>query len=301
MYMAKDISFIPHAAIDRQAWDACVSRYTPDHIYAYSWYLDVMVPEWTALVWGNYEAVMPLPCRKKYGVHYLYQPFLTAQLGLIAADNSPALLNTFLHAIPGRYRYWDICLHHRNALRVDDYTFRTRTNLVLPLQQSYEAIRCLYNENTVRNIRKAETAGLLIKQDVSPSEVMALSHQPLSADESTRLLKLYKILAHRNQCFTWGVTSTTGQLLASAIFFLQWGRAFYILPGNSPDSRGSGASHLLIDHFIRQHAMQLHVLDFEGSDIVSVARFYNGFGAQQENYPALQLNRLPWFLRWLKK
>ncbi len=301
MYTAKDISFIPHSAIDRQAWDACVALHTPDHIYAYSWYLDVMVPEWTALVLGNYEAVMPLPCRKKYGIHYLYQPFLTAQLGLIAADNSPGLLCSFLHAVPTQYRYWDICLHHHNPSQVDDYALRTRINLVLTLQQPYDAIRQLYNENTLRNIRKAETTGLLLKKDVSPSEVMALSHQPLSSDESNRLSQLYKILEQRNQCFTYGITSAEGQLQASAIFFVQQGRAFYILPGNAPDSRHTGASHMLIDQFIRQQATQLRVLDFEGSDITSVARFYTGFGAQQENYPALQLNRLPWFLRWFKK
>ncbi|MBP7558022.1 MAG: hypothetical protein KA821_17230 [Chitinophagaceae bacterium] len=117
MYTEKDITFIQHGAIDRKAWDACVGLHTPDHIYAYSWYLDVMVPGWTALVWGNYEAVMPLPCRKKYGIHYLYQPFLTPQLGLITADHSPASLRAFLDAIPAQYRYWDICLHHRDGGR----------------------------------------------------------------------------------------------------------------------------------------------------------------------------------------
>lgn len=301
MYTEKDITFIQHGAIDRKAWDACVGLHTPDHIYAYSWYLDVMVPGWTALVWGNYEAVMPLPCRKKYGIHYLYQPFLTPQLGLITADHSPALLRAFLDTIPAQYRYWDICLHHRNPMEAEGYHLHSRINLVLPLQQSYDSIRQSYNENTLRNIRKAETTGLLVKKDISPAEIMALSYQPLSPDESGRLSRLYTMLEQRNASFTYGITSAEGQLLASAIFFVQEGRAFYILPGNSPDSRHTGASHMLIDQFIRQHAMQLRMLDFEGSDIATVARFYAGFGAQQENYPALQLNRLPRLLRWLKK
>ncbi|NCT74032.1 MAG: hypothetical protein GXC78_05855 [Chitinophagaceae bacterium] len=300
MYTEKDIAFIQHRDIDRQAWDACVGLHSPDHIYAYSWYLDVMVPGWTALVLGNYKAVMPLPCRKKYGLQYLYQPFLTPQLGLITSDNSPALLRAFLDAIPVQYRYWDICLHHRNPPETEGYSLRSRINLVLPLQQPYEAIRQSYNENTLRNLRKAETTGLLVKKDIAPAEIMALSYQPLSPDQSSRLSRLYKMLEQRNASFTYGVTGADGQLLASAIFFVQQGRAFYILPGNSPDSRHTGASHMLIDQFIRQYAMQLRILDFEGSDIATVARFYRGFGAQQENYPALQLNRLPWFIRWLK-
>jgi len=301
MYQQDAISFVQHSAIDRQAWDACVDLHAPDHIYACSWYLDVMVPGWAALVLGNYEAVMPLPCRKKYGIHYLYQPFLTAQLGLIAAGHSPALLRSFLDAIPRHYRFWDICLNHQDPQRIDGYTLHTRINLVLPLQQPHDSIRQLYNENTLRNIRKAEAAGLVLKKDISPTEVMALSHQPLSPGESGRLLQLYNLLAQRGQAFTYGITSEQGLLLASAIFFVQKGRAFYILPGNTVASRHTGASHMLIDQFIRQHALQLRTLDFEGSDIATVARFYAGFGAQQENYPALQVNRLPWLLRWLKK
>jgi hypothetical protein len=89
--------------------------------------------------------------------------------------------------------------------------------------------------------------------------------------------------------------------MASAIFFLSHDRAYYILVGNNPAGKHTGASHALIDGFIKAHAGKNILLDFEGSDIPGLAAFYGGFGAVSENYFFLTINRLPFFLKWLKR
>ena len=71
--------------------------------------------------------------------------------------------------------------------------------------------------------------------------------------------------------------------------------------GNHPDGKTIGASHALIDAFIKDHAGQDLILDFEGSDIRNLAFFYESFGATIEIYPALKINKLPWYARLLKK
>ena len=43
------------------------------------------------------------------------------------------------------------------------------------------------------------------------------------------------------------------------------------------------------------------LLDFEGSDIQNLAFFYSGFGAHEEKYAGIKLNRLPFWAKWLKK
>ena len=62
-----------------------------------------------------------------------------------------------------------------------------------------------------------------------------------------------------------------------------------------------GASHTLINAFIKDHAGKNILLDFEGSDIQNLAFFYSGFGAHEEQYAGIKLNRLPFWVRWLKK
>jgi hypothetical protein len=99
----------------------------------------------------------------------------------------------------------------------------------------------------------------------------------------------------------YGVLSAKGEILASAVFIFSHQRAYYILVGNHPNGRTLGASHALIDAFIHHHASTTLTLDFEGSDIRNLAFFYSSFGAFEEYYPAFRLNRLPFWMKWLKK
>jgi hypothetical protein len=99
---------------------------------------------------------------------------------------------------------------------------------------------------------------------------------------------------------TYGIISPHGELIASCVFFLSHNRAYYILVGNHPNGKTIGASHALIDEFIKDYAGKNMLLDFEGSDIPNLAFFYSSFGATQEKYPSIKWNRLPFYLRWMK-
>jgi hypothetical protein len=90
------------------------------------------------------------------------------------------------------------------------------------------------------------------------------------------------------------------RLMASALFLMHGKRAYYILVGNHPDGKTRGASHTLIDAFIQDHAGQEITLDFEGSDVPSLAFFYESFGAAEERFGWLRINRLPKWISWIK-
>ena len=100
---------------------------------------------------------------------------------------------------------------------------------------------------------------------------------------------------------TYGIFSQKHELLASAAFFFSHNRAYYILVGNHPNGRTLGASHALIDAFIKEHSGQDLVLDFEGSDLRNLAFFYSSFGATEEMYPAIRRNDLPWYIKLFRK
>lgn len=298
------IQYLQRKQIDDAKWNRCIDSVVNGLIYSYTDYLDCMCGQWDALVLGEYEAVMPLPWRKKGGVHYLYQPFLTAQLGVFGNHIDAGLLTRFLTAVPKKFRYWDFSLNHSNLFAVEVFPLHQRSNYVLSLQPAYEQLYKSYRENIRRNIKKSREYGCVATANVSVDAIIALTklqatHTPEKDFENFQWL--FHHLKEKGRAKTYGVLSSAGELLASCVFFFSHKRAYYILVGNHPNGRTLGASHALIDTFIKDYAGSDLLLDFEGSDIRNLAFFYSSFGAREERYAAIKLNRLPWWMKWLKK
>jgi hypothetical protein len=174
---------------------------------------------------------------------------------------------------------------------------------VLSLQAPYELLYNGYRENIRRNVKKSVGYGCRAVTGISIDDVVALTRfqpKPLPGGEVERFKKLFHQLSEMELAKTYGVLSKQGELLASAVFFFSHHRAYYILVGNHPNGRTLGASHTLIDAFIRDHAEHDLLLDFEGSDLRNLAFFYQSFGACEEIFPAIKLNRLPRWAKWLK-
>jgi hypothetical protein len=302
------IQYLAHTQINTGKWDDCISKAANGTIYGYSWYLDAMAKNWDALVLGDYEMVMPLTWNKKYGFSYLYQPAFTATGGVYGNNVNIEVVNAFLQAIPAKFKLIEISLNTGNSFNENSIPDSVnRVNYVLPLQETYATIRKQYRDNHKRNIQKAIQYGCTLQQDISIDDIIVLSKDSLQhllppmEEDYERLKKVYQYLLSHKKTASYGVYDKQGQLMASCIFFFSHNRAYYILVGNNPLSKTIGASHFLIDSFIQEYAGTGLTLDFEGSDIRSLAFFYNGFGATIEYYPALLINRLPFYLKWLKK
>jgi hypothetical protein len=109
--MSGGIYYKKREEIDIAKWDQCIEKSSNGLIYAYSFYLDHTADNWDALILNDYEAVMPLPWRKKFQFYYLYQPTFTAQLGIFGNNISAQLIENFLEAIPSKFNCKDsVCL-----------------------------------------------------------------------------------------------------------------------------------------------------------------------------------------------
>ena len=97
MFDSSGVSYFKNEDIDKAKWDHCIDTAPNGLIYSYSFYLDTMAKHWDALIMNDYEAVMPLTWNKKYGVYYLYQPFLCASLGLFGNNLTSEVLLCFLN------------------------------------------------------------------------------------------------------------------------------------------------------------------------------------------------------------
>ncbi len=308
-----EINYLTYQQIDKAKWDACIDKADHGLIYGYAFYLDAMAKNWDALVLyagsgeGDYKAVMPLTWNKKYSIHYLYQPAFTACLGIFGKSLTAETVNKFLQAIPPKFKYWDIYFNSGNLFSVKDFDLYERMNYVLHLNDHYENLYAAYRENIQRNIKKSAQFQLHINKNMAIADVIKLAKEQagsfatIAEVDFNRFEKLFQLLYHKQKATTYGVYTKEGQLIAAAVFFFSHHRAYYIMAGNHPNGKTLGASHALINAFIKDHAGEDLLLDFEGSDIPSLAFFYSSFGAVEKKYSAIKLNRLPAPIKWLKK
>ncbi|MGE5108443.1 MAG: hypothetical protein ACM3H8_12910 [Sphingobacteriales bacterium] len=301
------IQYATYRQIDKHKWDSCIDNAANGLVYAYSFYLDEMADNWDALITNDYETVMPLPWRKKYGIYYLHQPFFCASLGIFSEKKiTSELAAQFFQSIPAKFKYWDISLNYGNNFLLPEFGLYERTNYILNLQPGYEELVANFKTNIKRNIKKAEEMGCTIEKNIPLTPILVLSKEilqavsPVEEEDYNNFAELYKILFDKGQAINYAVYSAQKELLASCVFFFSHKRAYYILVGNHPNGKTVGASHVLINAFIKDFAGKDLLLDFEGSDIRNLAFFYSSFGAIEEKYGAIKLNRLPKLFRWLK-
>ncbi len=287
--------------INKQKWDECILNSVNRRPYAFSWFLDFVSPGWDALEMNDYETVFPLPQGRKFGIRYLYQPYFAQQLGVFSREHlTEQLVEQFLRAIPSSFSFIHIHLNSMNKVDPGRYTITSRLNHELDLISSYETIFNGYNQNTRRNLRKALDQNLSIQRKVDPDELIALFKANYGRNESSLKFRHYNTLRllmtfclKNTFSLTLGAYLPDHTLCAGVFLLRDLDRVIYHFAASDKNARENGAMFMLIDMFIKEHAGQPVILDFEGSVDPNVARFYKGFGAKEVGFNEILINRLP--------
>lgn len=297
-----EIEYLRHQEIDKKRWDQLIAHAPGGNLYCQSWYLDAVCPGWQALVNSDYSAVMPLTARRKYGFNYLCQPLLSQQLGIFSRTPvPPGVTGEFLSAIPPVFRLIEITLNE-NTPAHDAFPVQKHTTCKLKMNHPYTKLQERYSENTRRNLKKAASENLRFRTNIPTHEFLELLGKDKSPGAEILLhrknkpafLRLVPTLLNRNAGMICGVRNRHEDLLSAALIGQFKGFHYYLAPALNDQGREARAMFYLIDRYIHLHAGLPATLDFEGSDIETVARFYKGYGAAAHTYTSLRINRLPW-------
>ncbi len=292
------ITYLTHEHIDKKCWDACIAQAPNGLVYACSWYLDIVHPEWEALVeisGDKYLSVMPITNKRKYGIHYLCQPFFVQQLGVFSVNEvTTDTTEAFLKAIPSKYRLVEIRLNEHNLMDPAPKGFGLHRNHLLDLNSDYEMLFYDYHENTKRNLKKSSKYDLQLVEAVPVRKVIELFRNDRGVAvkhwgdaEYARLEHLAAVAISSSNAFVYGIkTIENDEIICGAIFLINQQRITFLFSGNSQQGKAVQAMSFLMDQVIRKFAGRPIVLDFEGSDNDDLARFYQGFGGRPVSYPS---------------
>ncbi|MFW6043550.1 MAG: hypothetical protein ACOCPW_04275, partial [Marinilabiliaceae bacterium] len=161
---------LSRSAINTEKWDACVRNSLNETPLAYSWVLDHLNPGWEAIVFGDYEGVMPLPVSYRLGIKMIQMPPEVLTLGIFSNDEKiihpfPEIFN---HPIFSKFSFID----YNGSPAHKDFSGApntiTKQTQELKLNKSYPELQRAFSRSHRRSIRAFYDAGGKISEDSDP-------------------------------------------------------------------------------------------------------------------------------------
>jgi len=292
------IRYLHREEIDDERWDDVIAHSPAETLYPYSWYLDASAENWSALVKGDYQFIMPLVWKKKYGIRYLYQPVFCQQLGLFSREyTDPQLVGQFIGQLRKKFRFGVVNFNMKNLVGDNpSYGLYDRSNYLLTLDRTYEELSGHYSVNARRNLKRSLLQGAEVEKEISLDELMAFKKvndlTGKTEAQYRRMRSQFESVVENSKGSVYGIR-VEENLVAAAFLAFSKTRIIYLLSVSDASGKEQRAMFRIVDEVIRSYSGSSLDLDFEGSNIPSIARFFAGFGARPEIYQSLSFNRLP--------
>lgn len=302
-----NIIHLRHSEIDKKKWDEAIAISENGLVYALSWYLDIASPNWEALIVGDYEIVMPITHKKKYGINYLYQPIFIQQLGIFSNNKiGKDVVIYFVQRAQSKFKFIDIQLNCTNP-NPNNESFVLRNTQLIDISKPYDELYLNYSKSIKKNLKKAIDGNLNIYGEGTSSDFINLMQKMFIAkkvdeikkNDFERLKRIidYSLLNGFGEIYVGFIN----QELCASAFFLNYGNRTILYSALNLKGREIGAMFGLIDKYIQQNAGKDLFFDFAGSNIPGVKYRNLGFGAKNEVYFQVKSNNLKFPFNLIKK
>jgi len=284
-----EIFYLKHNKIDKKRWDNSINNAENGLIFGCSWFLDIVCDTWDALVTSNYEYILPLPIKSKFGLNAIHKPPYTQRYNVFGENVSHQISEDFLKNIPKSFFSYSVNLSDNLNPIKNNVTYLEKNTQRLLLNKPYDELFKYFEKNHRRNIKKALKNNVQIKQTDDVKSVVSFKKQVLTSKNiilsNVDYQRLHKIIDYNFSKSGGEIYGAfyEGELIASS-FFAKFKNQYTKFSGANSIAKKLGATHLIMNQFIQNHADSGDILDFSGSNIDSIARWNLGFGAKNYSY-----------------
>lgn len=276
------MKYLDRKHIDPHRWNECIAQSDIDLPYARFEYIDAISEQsWGAVIEDEYKAVFPIAFRRKFGLlPYVYQPYFCQQLGVFGNTNRS--VNDFISAIPAYFLRVHLNVNGNHGIPNKSTTL---PNLV---KLAPHEIKHDINKDAWKNIKKLQQLEVYYTQTRDIRQVLKLYVAAWGSKSGLNWPKDYRPFESAcqsliDQNLLYACIAQQGhELLGAAIFLKSKKRLHYVCAAPTTKGRSVGIMHGIIYH-VMEHFPD-HDIDFEGSQIPSVAAFYKKFNPIEEPY-----------------
>jgi hypothetical protein len=223
------------------------------------------------------------------------------QLGVFGKIISTEVLIEMIELLKKHFNYGKLHLNYANELK----NTKEKTNLILPLFQSYTDIRQRYTKDVKNNLHVSQRFPLQYSSSNNYAKALnlfkELYHYRFKKVKNRHFDRILQYLNNNPAAALVREVHLGGLLQASLLAIKDDKRMYILFSATTLAGRKSKANHYLFDQLIQEFSGKPIILDFEGSEIEGVAHFYTNFGAVLQPYYAIHWNNLPWWLQLIKK
>lgn len=304
------LRYLKNSEIDKQKWNQCISNSPNGLIYAEAGYLDSLADHWDALVKNDYEAVMPLVWRSKFGIRYLYQPAFVQQGGIFSLTPiSKAIIIEFINIASQHFKFAEIALNFASADVNLTYQCSLRNNFLLSLEKSYEHIFNNYKPYIKERLQRLQKFNLeyAATDDVDKAiEIYKSTYEKRIQKTTSNTYEQFKkrcnhYLQNERAIVREVREQSTKELLAIVLLLKDKNRIYNLASSITENGKKKLANYFLYDRIFQEFSEQGLCFDFEGSDIPGVAYFYEKFADTNQVYPFIKWNNLPVMIKIFKR
>ncbi len=279
------IKQISRKNLDQEKYTQCLQKSVNYRVYAEIWYLDLLVNErWDCLIFGDYQAVMPLPFVRKFGVKFISQPIYCQQLGVFHSDDFPSEIFRLFYQQLEKKRVRGYHFNEENTALFAPKGEK-RINHILAINNRE------YDKKTKKNVRSFINKKVELRwNSIDLKEIIEFKQK--NSQHSVNEQKLFHVLAMflEKKKATFITAHSEEKLIGFSVFIDSDQRGIYVNASVNDLGKKMAVPTGILDAYIQENPTK--ILDFEGSSIPSIAHFFEGFGAQKKYYTCYKNNRL---------
>lgn len=290
------IKKIKYRDIDFGKYEACLNKSAQKNSYAKRKVLDVLCESWELLIYGDYQLVMPVPMKAKFGFRIVIMPLFCQQLGVFGPEINEKTEREFLKFLQANYRIFSYYFNYQN---LPTQGLRTKKNYFIP-STNYSLLRKNYfkgRKSTVKTARYLEYKELELTDslDFVRDHFKGLKKKR-DLDQFCRYMKF---LEQENMLKLFG--SYKDRHLTNIAIIIDDENCLSLLGLiNDEEYKTENGASFLIDRVLKENIADRH-FNFMGGSIRGIEVFFKSFGSVLQEYPVLEYSKKDLLINLFRK
>lgn len=291
------IKRLKYREIDFEKYSQCIENSVQRNWYAQKEILDELCENWELLIKNDYEAVMPIPIKKKWKQKFVIMPLFCQQLGVFSMTDDINTNDEFYNYLNSNYLVVNYAFNSNNKF-TSPVNFR---NNYLINSTDYPEQKKRYfkgRKSTVKSAQNCIFKELEYSEDLR--QFIDANNKGLSKEsDHKKFFNYINFLENRNYLKLFGAFENETLLSLAIIISENDQLSLVALVNNEKFLKKNGAS-FLIDQILQKHIASKNV-NFMGGNIRNIEVFFKSFGAENIQFQYLQSSYKKLIFKFIQK